>query len=155
MRQCKLKLPFAITQGGVITSPKQLKNHTCINITQEHFSPFYHYWGRGKEGGGKALIACNLQFTTKLCLSEWWTGLGEANTAQTLLSSTFCLCFGAWSFEKEVSGELKIVNIMMSQCFSPWMSLNHRDEVHKILEEVKTGKKSAFWFEWITELGDN
>jgi len=36
----------------------------------------------------------------------------------------------------------------MSQCFTPWISLNHSGENQKILKEVKTGKKSTFWFEW-------
>lgn len=33
---------------------------------------------------------------------------------------------------------------MMSQCFTPWISLNHRNEDHKILEKVKTGKEITF-----------
>lgn len=44
---------------------------------------------------------------------------------------------------------------MMSQCFTPWISLNHRDEDHKILVKVKPGKKSTFDFNGITELEIN
>lgn len=37
---------------------------------------------------------------------------------------------------------------MMSQCFTPCVSLNHMYEDHKILKMFKTGKGSTFVFLW-------